>query len=904
MQRTIDLIDPILAALQAFGLKKVGDGKYRCNSPFRTSSDSGAFSVTLDPSYAGGGKWHDHVSDEGGNFITLAQRLGLSLPGRFHETTKRVYQRLADYADAHYAPESAFIQAGWTETRHKGRHALTFKTATGSRFRFLDGDVPTYDQPSGYESCWYHLAQAVKLAYEQGLPLVLCNGEASVVTAQHYGIAAACITGGGERKVPAKLLEALQQQYHGEILIALDADQKGRSAAPKLAMQLRESGFEVRALDLMPGINDGFDLADFCGLHGSAAAAQLIELPDLPLDIPKADQVLAEQPRRTTQVEELIALAQEQCAFFRDPSGDTYARVHVGDHIEVVGLGGKGGSMRQWLEYQFLQDHRRPPSNEALQQSVSALAAIARYDAGIEPTYVRVGSYNGRLYLDLGDPRWRAVEIDASGWRIVSQPPVALLRPKGMLPLPEPQQGAPPLITTLRPLLNVSSERDWTLLVGWLVGSLMPPSVGARAHLALFGEQGSAKSTATRLLRILIDPHLADVRTAPRDEHDLAIAAKHSAILAFDNVSHLPEWLSDALCRLSTGAAFTTRELFSDDVEMLFSAKRQVVMNGISDFVNRSDLLDRLLCVTLDPIPEEQRKPEASLWQQIEAARPAILGALLDAVSTALRRLPELPQPATLPRLADFAMWVEAAAPALGWREGTMLDAFGEMRKEASERIIEGNPLASRLIKIFRNRAFVGTAQELLDTLSADFSRDNPAPKGFPKTPARLSAGLHEVAQNLKSVGLIVDDNRKKERRNGSDAKKLFRITPVDMVAASPATTLGSPLTATEEATAQKAVGSPTQPPVAAVAAVAAPKQALSTATDDTDYCADNAPLPPGWWIERCDYTGASSPYGVYFLATNGSERTEPTQYKDTAIRDGWRVAGEHQATQYRNRVD
>jgi hypothetical protein len=40
------------------------------------------------------------------------------------------------------------------------------------------------------------------------------------------------------------------------------------------------------------------------------------------------------------------------------------------------------------------------------------------------------------------------------------------------------------------------------------------------------------------------------------------IAATNSHVLAFDNLSRIPDWLSDALSRLATGG-YSTRELFT-----------------------------------------------------------------------------------------------------------------------------------------------------------------------------------------------------------------------------------------------------------------------------------------------------------------------------------------------------
>jgi hypothetical protein len=101
----------------------------------------------------------------------------------------------------------------------------------------------------------------------------------------------------------------------------------------------------------------------------------------------------------------------------------------------------------------------------------------------------------------------------------------------------------------------------------------------------------------------------------------------------------LPHWLSDALCRLATGGSFAVRQLYTDDEEVLFEASRPILLNGIEDVICRPDLGDRAIFLTLAPIADGDRRPEAELWREFEIARPRILGALLDAVVHGLRAI-------------------------------------------------------------------------------------------------------------------------------------------------------------------------------------------------------------------------------------------------------------------------
>jgi hypothetical protein len=164
-------------------------------------------------------------------------------------------------------------------------------------------------------------------------------------------------------------------------------------------------------------------------------------------------------------------------------------------------------------------------------------------------------------------------------------------RPAGMLPLPVPERGGS--IEALRPFLNISNQNDFVLIVAWLLAPLRP--TGPYPLLAISGEQGSAKTVLSKLLRALVDPNMAPVRALPREERELMIAANNGHLLAFDNVSGLSPWLSDALCRLASGGSFAVRRLYTDDEEVLFKAARPTLLNGIEDIIGKSDLADRAI---------------------------------------------------------------------------------------------------------------------------------------------------------------------------------------------------------------------------------------------------------------------------------------------------------------------
>jgi hypothetical protein len=192
------------------------------------------------------------------------------------------------------------------------------------------------------------------------------------------------------------------------------------------------------------------------------------------------------------------------------------------------------------------------------------------------------------------------------------------------------------------------------------------------------------------------------MRALPRDERELFIAAGNGHVLAFDDLSGLPPWLSDALCRLTSGGAFSTRRLFTDQDEILFAAARPIILNGIEEVITRPDLAARAILLTLAPIAERQRRPETALWREFELARPHILGALLDAAAHGVRMLPHVRL--RLPRMADFALWATACESA--FRPACTLEtAYCNNRRDAIENMVDADRVAAHVRELMADRA-------------------------------------------------------------------------------------------------------------------------------------------------------------------------------------------------------
>jgi hypothetical protein len=375
---------------------------------------------------------------------------------------------------------------------------------------------------------------------------------------------------------------------------------------------------------------------------------------------------------------------------FHASDGTGFADLSIDGHQETWPLRGK--RFQGWLRQHYYERTWDAPSPAALNAAINVLEAQAQFDGPQRKVSIRLAEHDGLIYLDLADEFWRCIEISADGWRISAAPPVRFRRSAGMQPLPLPLRGG--LIEALAPFLNLASDSDFVLVVAWLLGALR--AGGPYPVLALAGEQGSAKTVLSKLLRAVIDPSVAPVRALPRDERELFIAASNGHVLAFDNLSGLPAWLSDTLCRLTSGGAFFTRRLFTDQDEILLTAARPVILNGIEDVITRPDLADRAILLTLAPIADRQRRSEQALWREFELARPHILGALLDAAAHGLQMLPQV-RLQQLPRMADFALWATACESAFQFA-GTLQTAYSKpaRRDREHDRRRSGGGLCAR----------------------------------------------------------------------------------------------------------------------------------------------------------------------------------------------------------------
>ena len=368
------------------------------------------------------------------------------------------------------------------------------------------------------------------------------------------------------------------------------------------------------------------------------------------------------------------------------------------------------------------------------------------------------------------------MEITESGWHIVPHPPtIHFRRCAGMLPVPKPDINGS--FDPIQDLLNLESNDDAVLIVAWLLGCCHP--TGPYPILDLAGEHGSTKSTIARLLRLIIDPNKTPLRSPPKNEHDLIISAHNSWVVCYDNVSKMPEWLSDALCRMATTGGFSTRTLYTDEDETIFSVTRPVLLNGIENLLSRNDLADRAILITTPFISGAKIKTMGEVEEQFKNAISKILGRLFDAIAMWLRS-EKAAVVESLPRMADFAKMVICAEPALPWSQGRFMEAYNRNREGIVRNSIHDDVLGDAIVNFMSSHeTWQGSPSELLKALSKVVDSEVKTSKSWPKDPSALGKIIRRLSAFLRRIGLEITDDRSNKQRQ-IVIKKLAKVTGGD----------------------------------------------------------------------------------------------------------------------------
>jgi hypothetical protein len=462
---------------------------------------------------------------------------------------------------------------------------------------------------------------------------------------------------------------------------------------------------------------------------------------------------VAAKPKRKAARDRLIEYVEGSKAdLFNDPLGHYYAHARIAGHFEVIDLASPRAGY--WLTDLFMdREAGKAPDRDAIRDALDVMNARAR-KGDTHPVYTRVGPLPNQdgLALDLGDSEWRAAVVRAGAWAIEPHP-VMFRRGKKAAAIAVPVHEGSLLL--LKTVLNITDERVYRLVVGFLLGALNPK--GVYSGLMLTGGPGAAKTTGARLIRRVIDPteRMAEVAAMPKKQDAFGTTALGSWIPAFDNISSLGPDQSDWLAQLATGYSTSDRTLYSNADEFVISVTRPFIINGI-DTADRGDLLSRVSTVELPSI--DSFSTFDSLYESFDAEWPGILGGLLDVAASAVAEEPSLPTTGWRVRSADHVRWVTAGEKALGWEPRSYETMIWEENQRAQEAALDALPWTGPLRTFLdrNNGTWTGTMGDLLAELKAEATAvgERLDSFGWPKTAKGMGDATRRARLGLTVVGI------------------------------------------------------------------------------------------------------------------------------------------------------
>lgn len=447
----------------------------------------------------------------------------------------------------------------------------------------------------------------------------------------------------------------------------------------------------------------------------------------------------------------VLAVARQHATYAHTAEGAGVALIEIEGRQEVHMLNSTG--FDRWVRGQVYAAHKVGIPDQAMKTAIATLGAVGTFEGPEVQTYLRCAKQGDAYYLDLCDDGWKAVRIAAGEWSLLDRSPVHFIRTAGARPLPQP--GARGNVNLLWKHLNIPKDAR-PLVLAWLLDAMRPDTPYPVLELA--GEMGSSKSTTQRRLRALIDPVAVPLRGAPKCVEDIHIAAANAQVCSFENLSSLSQDMQDALCILSTGGGYATRQLYTNGEEHVITSKRPVMLNGINAVATAPDLIERVITVELPTIAAGKRQDEQAMEAAWLRDYPAIFTGLLTLFAEALEMLPKVEIPEGMQkRMLDYQRLGEAVCMALGGKAGEFSQRLDSMHGDSLARGLESYGVAVGIQILAarpEGREWEGTYLQLLTELNrmSEIDRSN-----WPRSPRHLSGQLKRIAPGLRRAGVRIE---------------------------------------------------------------------------------------------------------------------------------------------------
>jgi putative DNA primase/helicase len=434
--------------------------------------------------------------------------------------------------------------------------------------------------------------------------------------------------------------------------------------------------------------------------------------------------------------------------YVREAGWPLFVDQHAEAHTFVGGQAVPIARTNRVLTSLLYEHEEKAPSNDGLIGARRVLDMLAHESGDVRELHTRAAFHEGAVFYELAPGR--VVRIDEQGWDLDPTPPVYFRAVKNLRPLPNPTPGAG--LEDAAKWVNLKTERDRRLFLTYLTLVALPHI--QRPILQTTGVMGAGKTTASRIVKRLLDPTSNEAATI--DRRDFLQKAAHCYVLMLDNQNSLPEWFQDTLCRLVTGESDSKRVLYTDEEDLVWSMQRAVLLNGINPPSERGDIQDRTLPIELERLDKNKRLPEDDFWMQFSLKHPELLGAVFEALAGALRERHTV-ELAERPRLVDWGLYAAALYRSQGWGVNTFVEDWKGVEETQQQGTLDGSIVAQAVILYMKDKDRVELSAAKLHAAIEERVEDDldlKADKTWPKTGRTLWKRIREVTPLLEAHGI------------------------------------------------------------------------------------------------------------------------------------------------------
>ena len=715
-----------------------------------------------------------HGCSVGGDVINYVQRRdGIEFPQAVQKLAARVGIEVPQNGNG-YAPPTLTLES-FAEAKdvsveslkrigaHKLKENIAFPMfdakgeTTGFRIRRPDGEDRTWPAIKGGAG---KLGLLVPEGTNWNEPVWLVEGETDLAAALDKGLNAVGVPGAG------KLSKACWERFRGvpQVNVVHDLDTAGRIGQGSIAAELYGMADTIKVIRL-PGKyleKKGSDLRDY--------------FKDNTVEDLKAIEAQTSEwtmdGGKPSQADILVQIVeQEVIEFFRDDRGEPHVVVPIGGCNQVLPT-----ACREFRYSYLAREYRKRTGTVPNPTALSQARIVAEGNCDLAPKrklHNRVAEHNGAIVYDMSNEKWEGAHITPNDWTIAPVPPI-FRRLQHQLEQVRPADGN---AVDLLKYLNVDERDHCLLLVS--VACFMIPDI-PRPAVIFTGTPGTGKSTTSRNIKAVADPSVCPLSSPPKDLEALTQILDHHSLGILDNVSTLPQWMSDALCRAVTGEGFTKRAHYTNDGDHIRSYRRGIIINGVSNAVYAGDMLDRSILIELPDV--RSRTSESTLASAFQKNLPGILGGFLRVIAKAMAD-PVQAEPGEF-RMADFVRWGMSIADALDYGRKAFVDAYRAGIKTKWSAAVELSPLGLAIRQLLDcQREFIGTASDL-PSLLLDRAINSDKKKQLPKSVCNLGQQLSRMAPALNGAGIEFSKDRshggreltlrfKPEKRDGLDQESV-----------------------------------------------------------------------------------------------------------------------------------